>query len=74
MFFIGDARNNKNKSGEWYLKALSRRSRKAYWLNTEAIEKWNRGDSIMSIYAPYMERTVQVTNVGELLNFLLDVR
>lgn len=69
-FFIGDARNNKNPSGEEYIKAISRKTRKTCWLNTDKIEKWGQGDSIIQLYEPYMDSTVMVRTPGELFHLL----
>lgn len=69
IYFIGDARNNKNASGRDYVKAIARKAKKAFWLNTEEIDKWNHGDSIMGVYAKYMTRVAQTVTPAELLGF-----
>lgn len=74
VLFMGDARNNNNPSGEEYLKRICRKARRAYWLNTESREDWNTGDSILHIYAPYLDQVAEVLTVGQLLTFLLSVR
>lgn len=70
--FIGDARNNKNESGEEYLKAICRRSKKSWWMNTESIEKWNVNDSIIGIYQPYLNKLDEVLTPNGLLQFILN--
>ena len=70
VYFIGDARNNKNKSGAEFVKAIARKSKKAFWLNTEKREKWDTGDSIMRTYAPYMTKIAETVTPAELLGFL----
>ena len=70
IYFIGDARNNKNASGEDYVKAIAIKAKKAFWLNTEEVDKWNHGDSIMGVYAKYMTRVAQTVTPAELLGFL----
>ena len=70
VYFIGDARNNKNASGEDYVKAIARKAKKAFWLNTEKADEWNHGDSIMGIYAKYMTKVAQTVTPAELLGFL----
>ena len=70
VYFIGDARNNKNASGEDYVKAIARKAKKAFWLNTEPADKWNHGDSIMGTYSKYMTKIAQTANPAELLGFL----
>lgn len=74
VMFIGDARNNKNPTGEEYMKNICRRARSAYWINTESQDKWNKADSIMSVYAPYMRKYAPVLNTAELLSFLMEVK
>ena len=63
-------RNNKNASGEDYVKAIARKAKKAFWLNTEEVDKWNYGDSIMGVYAKYMTKVAQTVTPAELLGFL----
>lgn len=74
IFFMGDARNNRNPSGEEYLKRIVRKGRHAFWLNTEKRREWNRGDSIMSTYARNMAGVSEVTSLRQLLDFLQEVR
>ena len=71
VIFMGDARNNKNPSGEEYLKNIVRRSgsRHAYWLNTDNINKWDQGDSIASTYAAYMPM-LEVRTPEQLIRFI----
>ena len=66
---MGDARNNKNPSGEEYLKKIARRAKKTYWLNTESKYLWGTADSIANTYMEYSDM-MEVTNTQELLLFL----
>lgn len=70
VYIIGDARNNRNNSGAEYIKAIARKAKKAFWLNTEDRGLWNHGDSIIDKYAPYMTKVVQTETPAELLSFL----
>ena len=74
VFFIGDARNNKNPTSEEDIKKIARRAKKAYWLNTDVAEKWNQGDSIIGKYAPYMDAVIETVTVGQLLMFLTNTK
>ena len=74
VFFIGDARNNKNPTGEDYLKAISRRVKKTFWLNTEEKSMWNVKDSIFGIYAKYMNDYCECCTPRDLIEFLVNVR
>ena len=69
--FIGDARNNKNKSGEEYLKAICRKCKKSWWMNTESVDKWNINDSIIGIYEPYLNKLDEVLTPHDVLDFIL---
>lgn len=73
VIFIGDARNNQNPTGEKYFKGITRKSRKAYFLNTEPVGKWNQGDSIMGIYSKYAEPK-EGTQVGDIMDFIDKMR
>lgn len=74
VFFIGDARNNQNPSGEDNVKAIARRAKRAFWLNTEKRDRWNKADSIIGAYAPYMTQVAEVLTPGDLISFLTGVR
>lgn len=67
MYYIGDARNNRNPKGDDNIKEISRKARKAFWFNTEKEKRWGDGDSIIFDYMPYMKDTFEVTNTKELL-------
>ena len=74
VFFIGDARNNKNPTSEEDIKKIARRAKKAYWLDTDPSEKWNQGDSIIGCYSPYMDAVIETVTVGQLLSFLTNAK
>lgn len=67
VYYIGDARNNRNPKGDDNIKEISRKARKSFWFNTEKEKKWGNGDSIIFDYMPYMKDTFEVTNTKELL-------
>ena len=67
VYYIGDARNNRNPKGDDNIKEISRKARKAFWFNTEKEKRWGNGDSIIFDYMPYMKDTFEVTNTKELL-------
>ena len=52
------------------MKAIARKAKKAFWLNTEKVEEWNHGDSIIGTYAKYMTKVAQTVTPAELLGFL----
>ena len=74
VIFIGDARNNNNPTGEEYVREISRKVRKTYWLNTESREKWNQNDSIIGVYKNYTDACAPVLTCGQLIDFLMNIR
>lgn len=70
VLYLGDARNNKNKSGEQYVARIAQKAKSLIWLNTEQKEKWNTGDSIMSTYETYMDEVYEIGTVEDIINFL----
>ena len=69
VIFMGDARNNKNDTAEEFIKNIGHRVKKCIWLNTETIEKWNKADSLASLYGKYSEM-YEVINTAELISFI----
>ena len=74
IVFIGDARNNRNASGEEFMREISRKARCCFWLNTEPKEEWDTGDSIMSCYKEYMQSVTPVLTVGDLIRFITEFK
>ncbi len=66
LIVVGDARNNYNDPNLKNFQDLVRRSRMTIWLNPEATPLWGTGDSDMLKYAPFCQRTFQVTNLSQL--------
>lgn len=69
VIFMGDARNNHNDPAYGTLKNICRKAKKAYWLNTEDISKWDYKDSLASGYAKYA-KMYEVVNIKELIGFI----
>lgn len=69
VIFMGDARNNKNATAEEFMKNIGHRVKKCLWLNTETVEKWDKADSIASVYEKYV-KMYEVVNTAELINFI----
>lgn len=72
--FIGDARNNQNETGEDNIKAIARKCKSSYWLNTEEVDRWDKKDSIISTYSKYMKNTFEVLNSKDLMQSLLSIK
>ena len=70
VLYLGDARNNKNKSGVEYLEAIQEQAKATFWLNTEEKAKWNQGDSIIGYYEPYVDEVYEILTTHDLIQFL----
>ncbi len=74
LLWIGDARNNRNDPALDEFKAMSRKARSAFWLNTEERADWDNGDSIIRKYEQYMDSVFETTNTDELIQALMEIR
>jgi uncharacterized protein with von Willebrand factor type A (vWA) domain len=74
VIFIGDMRNNQNPTGEEMMKSICRKAKNAYMINTEEERYWNTGDSIVSVYQPYMRRVQAAVTPAQLFSFLMEVK
>lgn len=72
VIFMGDARNNKNDTAEQFIKNIGHCAKRCYWLNTEKYNKWNKADSLASLYGKYATM-YEVVNIGELINFIENI-
>lgn len=74
VIILGDARNNKNKSGIKYLKEINDRAKSVIWLNPDSKKKWNQGDSIIETYEPYIDSLYIASTPNQLIDFLNDFK
>ena len=72
VIFMGDARNNKNMKGDNYLKSISRKAKKCYWLNTEEHTKWGVADSVAYDYMKYT-KMFEIINLSQLIYFIENI-
>jgi hypothetical protein len=70
VLFLGDARNNKNESGEFFIRHITQTAKASFWLNTEPTSRWNKGDSIIGTYTPYMNAIYEILTTNDLIHFL----
>lgn len=70
VYFIGDARNNRNESGEENVKRITSKAKKSFWLNTEERDSWNVNDSIIGLYSKYVDNVFEVVNTRQLIETL----
>jgi uncharacterized protein with von Willebrand factor type A (vWA) domain len=73
VIILGDARNNYHAPRSWVLKAIQQRSRHLYWLNPEPAYSWDTGDSIISEYGRYCDKTVECRSLRQLRAFVADL-
>lgn len=73
VFFLGDARNNKNMAREDVLQQLIQKTPHTYWLNPESKTKWNKGDSVIHKYASFCKGVYETRTLNSLLTALEDI-
>lgn len=70
VIILGDARNNDLPPNAEALAWLRDHCRQVLWLNPEARWRWDSGDSIMSVYAPYCRRVESCATLAQLERFV----
>lgn len=70
LLVLGDARTNYRDPRAEALKTVAKRCHHSYWLNPEAIQDWDTGDSVASRYAAHVDRMVEVRNLRQLEDFI----
>ncbi|OAT85531.1 VWA domain-containing protein [Desulfotomaculum copahuensis] len=72
LLVLGDARNNYKPPGTENFREICRRARRVIWLNPAPEEKWEREDSVLSLYAPYCRRVYPCRNLAQLTRIARD--
>jgi uncharacterized protein with von Willebrand factor type A (vWA) domain len=67
---LGDARSNYHSPQAETLGRIQRSASRLYWLNPEAPNSWDTGDSVIGKYAPYCDAVFQCRNVRQLKAFV----
>ena len=70
LLILGDARTNYRARRVEALKALVDRAHRTYWLNPEALQDWDTGDSAASEYAAVVDQMIEVRNLRQLEEFI----
>lgn len=70
ILILGDARNNRLPPRPDLLARMRDHVRKLVWLNPEPRERWNTGDSVISLYTPMCDLVLACGNLRELLGAL----
>jgi uncharacterized protein with von Willebrand factor type A (vWA) domain len=66
LLVLGDARNNRRPPRADLLAAARARVRRVLWLNPDARERWNTGDSVIVSYAKHVDAVVACGSLAEL--------
>ncbi len=66
IVIMGDGRNNRRPARADLLRDLGRHARAILWLNPEAPERWNTGDSAIGQYAKAVKALLPARNLREL--------
>lgn len=66
IFFLADARNNRNSPRLDLMKEFGEKAKHIFWFNPESKRKWDQGDSVISKYAPYCDAVFETRNVKQL--------
>jgi uncharacterized protein len=66
LVVTGDARSHHADPALEALRDIRRRSRRVWFLNPEPRERWDRGDSVASLYALACDRMAEVRNLRQL--------
>jgi uncharacterized protein with von Willebrand factor type A (vWA) domain len=67
---LGDARTNRFDAMPWALESLRERVRRIVWLVPESRAEWDRGDSVISLYAPHCDLVHEAADLEALLRLL----
>lgn len=66
LLIIGDARNNYHTDHAEYFQKMCNEVKKVIWLNPEPIERWDREDSVMSVYGRFCSNVFECRNLEQL--------
>jgi uncharacterized protein with von Willebrand factor type A (vWA) domain len=70
VIILGDARSNYRNPEAWVLKDVRDRAKRVWWLNPEAPQHWDTGDSVMSAYAEHCDAVHECRNLKQLASFI----
>jgi uncharacterized protein with von Willebrand factor type A (vWA) domain len=70
LLVLGDARNNRLPPRADALRALRDRVQRLVWLVPEPRARWDTGDSVLGLYAPFCDAVVECVNLAELVRAL----
>jgi uncharacterized protein with von Willebrand factor type A (vWA) domain len=67
VLVLGDARNNRLPPRADLLRAVRERVQRLVWLVPEPAARWNTGDSVLRLYAPFADAVVEVDDLAALV-------
>jgi uncharacterized protein with von Willebrand factor type A (vWA) domain len=70
VLVLGDARNNRLPPRADLLRAVRERVQRVVWLVPEPAARWNTGDSVLHLYAPFADAVVEVSDLAALVRAL----
>jgi uncharacterized protein with von Willebrand factor type A (vWA) domain len=70
VVILGDARNNRRPPRAALLAEIRARVGSVVWLNPEPSSRWNRGDSVMELYARHCSAVLECSSLEGLLDAL----
>lgn len=70
VLILSDARNNARDPRAEALEVIRERSRKVFWLNPEARDRWDTGDSVIGAYAAHCDEVQECRNLKQLADFV----
>lgn len=73
VIILGDARNNWQPDGADIFRSITGLCRRTIWLNPLPREKWNTGDCIINVYAPYCSNVRECRNAFQLSRMIRDI-
>jgi uncharacterized protein with von Willebrand factor type A (vWA) domain len=66
VLVLGDARNNRRPPRADLLRRVGRGVKALVWLNPEAVERWDTGDSVVASYARHIDLLLPVFDLSSL--------
>lgn len=66
LIIVGDARNNYRREHQDCFQQMTGKVKKVIWLNPESLERWDREDSIMSVYGVFCSQVFECRNLRQL--------
>ena len=73
LIVLGDGRNNRRDPQEWAFEELAKRCRRVIWINPEAEQRWETGDSDLAAYLPFCDVVCEARDLDGLARGLGEI-